>query len=356
MILHALLAAAVAAAGPEPADSCALAGPDVQAAFHGAVVPSKGRAPLRLVADVRLPGPSARFDYQSLEPGSGRLFIAHMGAGRLILFDVRSRKMLADPSGFPTVTGVLAVPREGRVYASSAGAHALVVVDDSTLEVRARVPGPRFPDGIAYDPDGRRVFVSDESGRADYVLDARTDSLVARIDLGGEVGNTRYDPGSGCIIAAVQTAGRLAVIDPATTTVVRRIDLDRAVRYPHGVYIDADHRLAFVAGAGSGTLGVLDLRTLQLRQVLSVGRDPDVLDLDPALGRLYVAAESGVVTVFGERGRTLVPLGRYRARGAHTVAVDPTSHRVYLPLASVGGRPVLRILTPVTRSVGTGKS
>jgi len=244
------------------------------------------------------------------------------------------------------VTGVLAVPVEHRAYASATGDHAVVVVDDSTFRIVARVPGPRFPDGIAYAPEERRVFVSDESGRRDFVIDAATNSVVARIELDGEAGNTQYDAGSHCVIVAVQTANQLAVIDPVTATIVRRIAFDKAVRYPHGFYIDAAHRLAFISGQESGTLGVLDLRTLQLRQVLPIGSDPDVLAFDPALGRLYVAAESGVVAMFEERDGLLGQLGWYRAPRAHTVAVDPTTHRVYLPLANVSGHPVLRVLVP----------
>jgi hypothetical protein len=38
---------------------------------------------------------------------------------------------------------------------------------------------------------------------------------------------------------------------------------------------------------------------------------------------------------------------------AHTVAVDPNSDRVYLPLEKVGDRPVLRILQPLLQ--GTAK-
>jgi hypothetical protein len=56
-----------------------------------------------------------------------------------------------------------------------------------------------------------------------------------------------------------------------------------------------------------------------------------------------------VVTVFQQRGGILDPIGEYRAPHAHSVAVDPVSHRVYLPLANVGGRPVLRILTAAGR-------
>ncbi len=330
-----------------PSAACSLGGPSVEAHWTD-TIPSAPTAapPLRVVADLPLPGTASRFDYQSLESASGRLFISHMGAGQLVVVDVRGGRLIGNLDGFPTVTGVLAVPAEHRAYASAAGDHAVVVVDDSTLRIVARVPGPRFPDGIAYAPAERRVFVSDESGRRDFVIDAATNRVVAQIELGGEAGNTQYDAGSNCVIVAVQTTNELAVIDPASATIVRRITLDKAVGYPHGFYIDAPHRLAFISGQESGTLGVLDLQTLQLRQVLPIGSDPDVLAFDAALGRLYVAAESGIVAVFEERDGALVQLGWYRAPKAHSVAVDPVTHRVYLPLANVTGRPVLRVLTP----------
>ncbi len=347
MLTHTLTAFVFAATPQVPIQTCKLAGPAVEAHWSGAIPPaSTAEAPLRVVADVPLPGSASRFDYQSLAPASGRLFISHMGAGQLVVFDLRAGRVIANLDGFATVTGVLAVPVEHRAYASATGDHAVVVVNDSTFQIVARVPGPRFPDGIAYAPAERRVFVSDESGRRDFVIDAATNTVVAQIELGGEAGNTQYDAGSHCVVVAVQTANQLAVIDPATATIVRRITFDKAVRYPHGFYIDAPHRLAFISGQESGTLGVLDLRTLQLRQVLPIGSDPDVLAFDPTLGRLYVAAESGVVAVFEERDGSLAQLGWYRAPKAHSVAVDPVTHRVYLPLADVSGRPALRVLVP----------
>src|SRR5881296_4066325 len=213
----------VLAATPQvPTPSCTLAGPPLEAHWSGAIPPaSTADAPLRLVADVPLPGSASRFDYQSLEPASGRLFISHMGAGQLVVFDVRAGRVIANLDGFPTVTGVLAVPVEHRAYASATGDHEVVVVNDSTFQIVARVPGPRFPDGIAYAPEERRVFVSDESGRRDLVIDAATNAVVARIELGGEAGNTQYDPGSHCVIVAVQTTNQLAGIDPATATIGR---------------------------------------------------------------------------------------------------------------------------------------
>src|SRR5947209_13544313 len=313
MLTRSLTALVLAATPKVPTPTCKLAVPAVETNWSGAIPPaSRAEAPLRVVADVPLPGSASRFDYQSLEPASGRLFISHMGAGQLVVFDVRAGRVIGNLDGFPSVTGVLAVPAEHRAYASATGHHAVVVVHDSTLQIMARVEGPRFPDGIAYAPAERRVFVSDESGRRDFVIDATTNTVVAQVELGGEAGNTQYDAGSHCVIVAVQTANQLAIIDPATSTIVRRITLDHAVRYPHGVYLDAPHRLAFIAGQESATLGVLDLQTLQLRQVLPIGSDPDVLAFDPTLGRLYVAAESGVVAVFAEQDGALTQLGWYR--------------------------------------------
>jgi DNA-binding beta-propeller fold protein YncE len=295
--------------------------------------------------DIPLPGGTGRFDYQSLDPKSGRLYIAQMGIGRLVVFDTRTNQLIASIPGFPRVTGVLAVPSIGRVYASVAGHHELAIVDASTLKVQARVTDIRFPDGIAYAAEAGKVFVSDESGQRDIVVDARGDSIRSVIPLDGEAGNTQYDSVGKLIWVAVQTRNQLVAIDPVTERISGRYDLPGA-DHPHGFYIDAPNRLAFVSCEGNARLLVVDLTTLRVIANHVVGDDPDVLAFDPGLHLLYVAAESGVVTVFEEQGAVLRPLGEYRAPAAHSVSVDPMSHRVYLPLSNVGGRPVLRVLAP----------
>src|SRR2546421_2353882 len=194
MVAHILVAVTLAGPLGPPASVCTLAGPPVQARWSGTIPPaSTADAPLRLVADVPLPGSASRFDYQSLESASGRLFISHMGAGQLVVFDVHAGRVIGNLDGFPTVTGVLAVPAEHRAYASATGDHAVVVVDDSTLQIVARIPGPRFPDGIAYAPEQRRVFVSDESGGGGLFIDAGNNSFMAPMQLGGEGGGNHRE-------------------------------------------------------------------------------------------------------------------------------------------------------------------
>src|SRR6266581_1398806 len=120
MLTRALTAFVLAATPQVPTPTCKLAGPPVEARWSGTIPPaSTAEAPLRVVADVPLPGSASRFDYQSLEPASGRLFISHMGAGQVVVFDVRAGRVIANLDGFPTVTGVLAVPVEHRAYRPS---------------------------------------------------------------------------------------------------------------------------------------------------------------------------------------------------------------------------------------------
>jgi hypothetical protein len=40
------------------------------------------------VRDVPLPGDTSRFDYESLDPGAHRLYIAHLGASSMPVYDV----------------------------------------------------------------------------------------------------------------------------------------------------------------------------------------------------------------------------------------------------------------------------
>jgi DNA-binding beta-propeller fold protein YncE len=306
------------------------------------------RGALRVVTDVPLPGPANRFDYQSVDPEKGRLYISHMNAGRVVVFDLDSSRVVAEVPGTPRATGIWAVPAHHAVYVAAAGAHEVVTINDRTLAVTAHVGGIRFPDGIAYAPAEEKVFVSDESGETDVVIDARTTTRRSTIALGGEAGNTHYDSVSHCVLVAVQTRNQLVAIDPATERVVQRYQLPGS-DHPHGFTLDELGRLAFVTSEGSGILQVVDLRTMRVLATHRVGGAPDVLAWDPAWRRLYVASESGVVSAFaavGAGGAELRPLGELRLPHAHTVSVDPRTHRVYLPLENLGGRPVLRILVP----------
>jgi len=338
----------VAVAGQPFVPACYATATSMTPASWRAPTPTPQTAPktgLKLVREIPLPGPANRFDYQSVDPGTGRIYMNHMNADRTIVFDANGGKVIAEIMRLPRATGVWAVPSHHQVYVSAAGAREVAIIDDRTLKVISRVGGIRFPDGIGYAREADKVFVSDEAGGTDVVIDPKTMKKRSTIDLGGEAGNTHYDSVSNCILAAVQTKGQLVAIDPVRERIVQRYDLPGSDG-PHGFTLDEPGRLAFVAGEGNGKLQVVDLRTMKVLQSLKVPDDPDVLAWDPSLRMLYVASESGTLSAFWVEGNVLRPIGEVRVAHAHTVSVDPRTHLVYLPLENVNGRPVLRIFEP----------
>jgi DNA-binding beta-propeller fold protein YncE len=300
---------------------------------------------LTKVVDIPMPGPAVRFDYQSLDVESGRLFISHMNADQLVVFDTAKREVVGNLDGFRRVHGVWAVPELGRVYASVTGDHAVAVVDSKTLHTLAKVGPIKYPDGLAYAPTAKRVFVSDEHGNSDAVIDTTNNSLITSIPLGGGAGNTVYDSGSGHILVAVHGLDELVVIDPASAKIVGRHSL-AGISNPHGIALDTANHVAFVAGEENHSLAIIDLNTMKIVSTYQVGEDPDVLAFDPGLKRLYVSSESDTVNVFQSLRRSLVLLGSFTMPHAHTVSVDPTTHLVYFPLENIDGHPILRIMKP----------
>jgi DNA-binding beta-propeller fold protein YncE len=305
----------------------------------------QGEQVLITVADIPLPGPAVRFDYQTFDPWSGRLYIAHMNADQLVVFDTSKRRVVANLDGFRRVHGVTLAPEIHRLYASVTGNHQVAAVDTESLETVGTIGPINYPDGLAYAPKQNKVFVSDEHGGVDAVIDAATNKLITNIPLGGGAGNTVYDSVSGHILVAVHGLNLLAVIDPATNQIINRILLT-GIRNPHGISLDTVERKAFVAGEENHSLAMVDLKAMKVLSTYQVGEDPDVLAYDPGLKRLYVSAESGTVTIFQNNGESLTLLGSLEMPHAHTVSVDPKTHLVYFPLENVGRHPILRMMRP----------
>ena len=298
------------------------------------------------VKDVPLPGGATRFDYQSFDPSTNRLYLSHMGDGDVVVFDTQADKVVANVRGLPTVTGVLVVPSLKTLYASVTGNHEIAVIDTEKLAVTKRIPDGKFPDGLAYSPDTRRLFVSDESGGVETVIDVRSNERIDTIKMGGEVGNTQYDPVSHLVYACVQTRNEFVEINPETDKIQARYPLPGS-EHPHGFYIDDEHRKAYIACEGNNKLIVFNLKTHAVETTSPLGRGPDVLAFDRGLQILYVACESGVVSVFKYVDDQLRKIGDMDVGpNSHSVSVDPKTHKIYFPLKNVNGSPLLRIMAP----------
>jgi DNA-binding beta-propeller fold protein YncE len=309
--------------------------------------PQSAELPLRQVSDTALSGGPVRFDYTALDDQRGRLFIAHMGAGELIDVDVRAHAMVRTVPNLPDVHGVIVVPDKHRVYATATGNNQVVAIDEDSGQVVFRAPTDTYPDGLAYDPIRRAVWTTNESAGTETVIDAETGAVRATVPLGGEVGNVVYDTFLDQMVVAVQGRNDLAVIDPVSFTVTERIPTP-GCDHPHGQALDVTDQIMFVGCEANATMVTVDLANRNVIDHHGVGETPDVLAYDSGAKRVYVAAESGWVSIFDhDRGHLTARGSAFLADGAHSLALDPTTHHSYIPIPKDhNGSPVLREYEP----------
>ncbi|MBV9228531.1 MAG: hypothetical protein JOZ18_04390, partial [Chloroflexi bacterium] len=247
---------------------------------------------------------------------------------------------------------------------------------------------------IEYDPDDHKIFVSDPglapSNAPD--IDPKNQNLsvinvltnqVTKINLGHmpklptehaelvkfgyDVGHNHYDPGLRRIFVTSQQltdqnvtplplpppgTGELISVDPVRQTIVGRVQLPNTCGTPHGMNIDTDQQIAFIACTDVDPANHLvqnlvrvNLRSMQVIpgafQPLAV--KPDIVVIDHSLHVLFVGCNGGI-SAFDISNGNIRKLGDYNlGKGTHTVAVNEATQEVYLPLVDVGGRPVLRI-------------
>jgi DNA-binding beta-propeller fold protein YncE len=345
------------------------------------------------------------FDFQSLDPQTHLLFIAHTGPspdreqqinpkfnpdtdaktdGNVIVFDTVEKRVVGLVN-IPQVAGIVVAPDLHKVYAADANDNIVYVINEATLQASPiKLQNNDGPDGVEYDQRDHLIFVSDpgspsnpdqsqiieRKNQNETIINALTDKVVARIELGidgkwgDDVGHVRFDPGLDRAYVPVQQlpypddpnpnllpppgTSYLVEFDPLTHRVVTRLKLPYDCLTPHGLAVDPVQHIGFVACVDEDppSLYRIDLRTMRVMNerpwVIPV--NPDLIVLDYSLHLVYVGCGAGIA-IFQENGRGFKWLGDYIfGANTHTIAVNQATHEVYVPLVRVGGRPVLRIL------------
>ncbi len=308
--------------------------------------PATAEPVLRKVAEVDLPGPPGqRFDYMRVDVPGRRLFVAHLGANQIYVVSLADLTVTGTIHATPGVEDVAYVPELNRLYTSNWGENRIGVVDLTTMQVIERLPTANKPDGIEYAAPFGKVYVANELAQAVSVIDVRTNRTVKTLTFPSETGMPRFDPVAGKVYVNLQDLSIMAVVDAATDTVDGLFAL-QGCRTNHGMALDPGHRRAFVACEGNNVLVVVDLDKRQIIATFDIGRGSDFVDFDPGLGRVYVPCSDGTMTVIqadasgGYRKLDTFPV----AAGVHTVAVDPTTHRVYVTEQMDAGRAVARLV------------
>jgi DNA-binding beta-propeller fold protein YncE len=314
------------------------------------------------VATLQVPGqPLASFDIGFVN-ASGVYALSDRSNAALDFFDAATGRFLGRAAGFKGYSkaggfdeagpnGVVAVGRDQ--FWAGDGDSTVKAVDLRTKQVIASIStgGKKRADELTYDPRDHLVIAVNNADDPPFVtfISTRTRKVVGRIVLkrasdGAE--QPLWNPASGLVYLSIpsldgnRTQGAVAVINPRTHRLIKFMPVAKCM--PAGLALGPHDNLLLgcsddaVAAGFPARSWVMSAATGKLVGSLPVGGSDEVWS-DLKSGRYYLAAVAntggpvlGVVDSRTNRWIGNLPTGPH----AHSVAADPATGRVFVPIAA----------------------
>jgi DNA-binding beta-propeller fold protein YncE len=291
---------------------------------------------LRLAGHVDLPAHVAPggFDHAAIHERTGRLYVAHTANDAVDVIDCPREAFLHSIGGLPGVAGVLVDDARELAFTSNRGEDTVGIFRPGAEDSVVKVPVGVRPNGLAFNP-GRGTLLAANVGDPAVpgsftlsVVDVDKMRLRGAIPVPGRTRWAIYDGGLDRFFVNIASPARIVVVagdDPSR--IAESYEVPAAG--PHGLELDAvTGRLLCACDAGQ--LVALDAVTGRVLGVAPLSGAPDVIFLDPALARCYVAVgDPGVIDVVDVRAMRRLETAPTEP-GAHTTALDARRHRLYV--------------------------
>ena len=291
---------------------------------------------LRLTGHIDLPDHSGTggFDHAAIHTRTEQLYIAHTANDAVDVIDCSRQKYVSSIRNLAAVAGVLISEERGLVFTSNRGENTAGIFAPGAEDSLIKIPVGVRPNGLAF--DARRgvllaANVGDPAIPGSFTL-SMVDVAQRRMRRAIPVpGRTRW-----AIYDARLDRFFVNIADPAQIVTVAGDAPDRVAetytvpaRGPHGLDIDAEGGRLLCA-CDDGQLVAMEAATGRVLGTIALSGAPDVIFLDGGLGRLYVAVgDPGVVDVIDIRGMQRIETLATES-GAHTAALDPRTHQLYV--------------------------
>jgi DNA-binding beta-propeller fold protein YncE len=291
---------------------------------------------LRLTGHIDLPAHSAPggFDHAAIHERTRRLYVAHTANDAVDVIDCARGAFVQSIGGLPGVAGVLVDGARDLAFTSNRGEDTVGLfrpgAEDKVIKARVGVR----PNGLAYDSRRGTLLaanVGDPAVPGSFtlsVVDVDAMRLRGEIPVPGRTRWAIYDRGLDRFFVNIAEPARIIVVaGDAPSRIADAYEVPAAG--PHGLELDIDSGRLFCA-CDEGWLVALDAATGRPLGTVALSGTPDVIFLDPALGRLYVAVgDPGLIDVIDVRAMRKLETVRTEA-GAHTTALDSRRHWLYV--------------------------
>ena len=294
-----------------------------------AAAQSAGASGYHLLKTIPVPGDTG-WDYLKYDPSSKQLFISR--GDHVAVVNVETGSVVADIGGMQRIHGIVLAPEFNRGFVTDGQAAKVWIFDLKTLKVTGSAPAAPDADGEVYDPASKRVFTMNGDSKSSTVIDAKTGKVLGTIDLGGGPEFPVAD-GQGHVYANLETTSEIVEIDSNTMKITHRWPLAPG-ESPSGLAMDTTNRILF-SGCHNKMMAIVSADTGKVIASPAIGQGVDATRFDPGTGDAFSSNGDGTLTVIHEDSPTQFSVVEnvQTERGARTMALDPTTHEVFLVTA-----------------------
>ena len=269
-------------------------------------------------------------DYVAVEAATGHVFVSR--ATHMMVVDGATGKVVADIPNTPGVHGAGIVTKAGHGFTTNSGDETVTMFDLKTFAVLRQIKvGPGL-DGIMYDEPDDKIILTNHSRPIGTLtaIDPKSGDIVATVELEDTAPEGAAADGKGHIFVNNESKNTIQVIDVKTWKATASWPL-APCEGPTGIAYDkASNRI--LAGCNKTSVAI-DANTGKVVASIPNGTRVDALGWDPAKKLMYIpnGGEGNVTVVHQDSPDKYTVVATVPTfAGAKTIAVDPTSHNVYL--------------------------
>ncbi|HLW34673.1 MAG TPA: hypothetical protein VKS98_03350 [Chthoniobacterales bacterium] len=277
-------------------------------------------------------GGEGGWDILTIDSESRCLYLSH--ATKVDVVNLANNKLLGTAiTETPGVHTFLPIHEFLRGFSSNGKESKASVVDLTTLKTVSKLDTGEGPDAMTYDPLRGEVYVFNHKGNSATVIDAKTATVTATIPLSGSPEFAVANGIAHRVYCNIEDKSEVAVIDTAKHEVVANWLLAPGEE-PSGIALDATHHRLF-ATCHNKMMVMLDSESGKVLANVPIGAGTDGCAFDDATQLAFASCGDGTTTIAKEEtpDKLTVVQTLKTERGARTMALDPKTHRIYLPTA-----------------------
>lgn len=277
-------------------------------------------------------GDQTYWDYLTTDAANGHLYVTR--GNEVLILELGTAKEVGKIANLKRVHGVALAQELNKGFISDGGDNAVVVFDLKTNAITQKIKVGNTPDAVLYEPTRKRVYAFNAHSHSASVIDATTEKIVATVPLSGTPEFAATD-GKGNVFVNVEDKNMLVRLDADGAKVKNEWPL-APCEGPSGLAMDTqgrrlfsvcDNKLMIVTDADSGK---------QIARI-PVGVEPDAAVYDAERKLVFASNCDGTLTVVKQESpdKYAVLQNVKTEREARTMALDPASKKLYLPVEEV---------------------